>query len=143
MDPLTIGFGVTSALGAAGQFAGRLLGAGARQDEINQRIHALQMKKEQTLSTTQARAAASGITLDSASVETYLSTLAGEFDREIAALKRSGSNALLGDIIGGVSGLAGAAGGILGGLNSLGAFGKGAAPGAGYGAGVAGGGIIP
>jgi hypothetical protein len=119
MEPLTIGFLTASALGAAGNFAGRLLGADARRNEINQRIQALQFKKEQVLSTTQARAGASGILSDSKSVEEYLASLSGQFDKEISALKRSGQQGFLADILGAGFGAVGDVGHIFAGYGAI------------------------
>lgn len=110
LDALSIGFGVTSVLGIAGEFASRLMGASARQDEIRQRLAAIEQKKEYTLSLATAKAAASGISLGSESVDTYLAGLAQQFDTEMLGLRKLGNQSMLADLLGGASGVLGGAG---------------------------------
>lgn len=113
MDPSSIGFGVSSALGIAGEFASRLMGVSAREEETRQKLRALEQKKQSTLSLATARAAASGITLESSSVEAYLAGISQQYDTEMLGLRRAGQQA-------GLAGILGAGAGLLGGAGQLG-----------------------
>jgi hypothetical protein len=106
--------GVLQFLGTVGQFVGRLEAAEARRGEFEQRIRSLEVKKQQTLSLTLGRAAASGIGY-SMSTDQYLATLAGEFDREIMATRQAKDRTYRADQWGAIGGYLGGMGNAMGG----------------------------
>jgi hypothetical protein len=97
-----VGFAAVQALGVAGQFASGLMSAQARQGEFADQLRALTMKRDQTLGIARARAAASGVEMDSRSTTDYLAGLTGEFDTELARIrsvkKMAGNAALIGNL---------------------------------------------
>lgn len=104
-----IGYGIVSALGLAGQFASGIMSANARQGEFAEQIRQIGLKRDLTLGTATAKAAASGIELGSSSTTTYLNALTAEFNREIANVKKAARATKTADMIGNISGLLGGA----------------------------------
>ena len=115
INPFALAGGVTAALGMVGSLASGLMSTKARQAQFDEQIRNLRLKRDYTLSLTNARASASGIMADSASTVAYLRTMKSEFDREISALKDVKKTTFVSDLIGTFSG--GLAGGSQAALN--------------------------
>lgn len=102
-----IGFGIVSALGLAGQFASGVMSSKARQGEFAEQIRQTGLRRDLTLGTATARAAASGIEMDSSSTTNYLKSLTGEFNREISNIRKTAKATKTADMIGNFAGLLG------------------------------------
>jgi hypothetical protein len=84
---LSAGLGIANglfSLGAAGRAADR------RRAAVMETARRLRLTHERTLSETTALGAASGVTMDSAGLQTYLTTMADEFRRQQQFALRAG-----------------------------------------------------
>src|SRR5512145_1407949 len=95
-----VAFGAVQALGIAGKFASGLMAASARRAEYDSALRDLKLKRDMTIGTANARAAASGIEMGSRSTTQYLASLTNQFSTRIAELKRARNVSTVANYIG-------------------------------------------
>lgn len=100
------------ALGSLGSLGSAFAGASARRREAEEQARRFELGAARTLSATRAAGVASGVTGDSASLQTYLATMSDEFRRQAEWMRKTGSTvAGLGEqagILGAAQGIGGA-----------------------------------
>jgi hypothetical protein len=92
MEPISAGILALGLIKAGGSLSAGFDAAGQKRREVDEAVRRLRLQNERTLGLAKLAGASSGQEFESASLQTYLATMSGEFTRQQNWMKVAGAS---------------------------------------------------